>query len=319
MFNISENISDCGSQDYFSGLMDNHGSKILSVVISILGSWIGAVFCYSVIWYQKFGSDENQTLLNRIYTGCWWCALIWLMTVQQIDIIRFLFGPLPMLLCRFNDFVKLIITTQLIVHLDTVILLRYVLIFWIKNPTGIDDGFWTAFLNWWIFIFSLGLQLVIHIMPGKDSPDVWICSGILPNTDLEYRNVWGNHFLKIVSFLLHLAVAIKINSYKLKIAKENAHYHPRSKEFWLLSLNRNSVFDIFESVIPFILILFAILLNIPRREMNLEKINSYPLYLGEYLYTLIRPIVLVILTFVSRITFDKHLRNTLSMEIKSFY
>jgi hypothetical protein len=76
------------SPDFFSGLVENRVSKIVSVIFSAVGSYLVILFIYSIIWYQKFGSDDKQTLLNRLYIHFWWFPLLWLATVQQVDIIR---------------------------------------------------------------------------------------------------------------------------------------------------------------------------------------------------------------------------------------
>jgi hypothetical protein len=68
------------------------------------------------------------------------------------------------------------------------------------------------------------------MLPGKDFPDVWICSGTNPNFDSNfvYKSVWGYTLLKVISFVLHIVIAIRIKVYKWRIDQENIKNRPRS-------------------------------------------------------------------------------------------
>jgi hypothetical protein len=58
---------------------------------------------------------------------------------------RYLHGPLPVTVCRFNYFFKLVLTTQSILCLNSVMATRYIYIFWLKNPAAFHDEFWCRF------------------------------------------------------------------------------------------------------------------------------------------------------------------------------
>ena len=92
--------------DFFSGLFENRASKIAVVTFSIVGSYVSIAMLYSIVWYQKFGSDGKRTLINRLFVYFWFCPLAWEATVQQVDIIRYIFGPLPKAICKVNYFGK---------------------------------------------------------------------------------------------------------------------------------------------------------------------------------------------------------------------
>ena len=94
------------SGDFFSGLFENRASKIAVVTFSIVGSYVSIAMLYSIVWYQKFGSDGKRTLINRLFVYFWFCPLAWEATVQQVDIIRYIFGPLPKAICKVSYFGK---------------------------------------------------------------------------------------------------------------------------------------------------------------------------------------------------------------------
>jgi hypothetical protein len=160
------------------------------------------------------------------------------------------------------------------------------------------------------------------MLPGKDFPDVWICSGTNPNFDSNfvYKSVWGYTLLKVISFVLHIVIAIRIKVYKWRIDQENIKNRSRSttRKTFLFSAGRSSVIDIAESVTPLVLVVLAFLLNLPRKETDLAIFNRYPDCLGEYFYTLIRPVLTILTASCGKILFDKRLRKVLRKEIKRF-
>jgi hypothetical protein len=307
------------SNDFFVGLVENRISKISSVIFSALGSYLCIGMLYSIIWYEKFGSDSKRTLINRLFVYFWLCPMIWEATVQQVDIIRYIFGPMPKFVCRINYFLKLHFTIHALILLDFIVVARYIFIFWLKNPAAFNDEFWSVFINLWTFFGTALLQFVQTSLPGKDFPDIWICSGENPNLDLtpSYKSVFLNNFIKIFSLFIHIVISIKIKHYKWKTDPNEVARNPKSKLFWIFSLKTDSVIDVTESIVPFGLVGLAMLLNAPRGKQNLEMLNQYPECLTEYFYTLIRPILTVFLACSIKLIRDHHYRNALAKEIRN--
>jgi hypothetical protein len=234
---------------------------------------------------------------------------------------RYIFGPLPKAICHFSVFVKFYLTTHGIVLLDMIMVSRYIFIFWLKNPAAFYDEFWSYFLNCWTFVFTFFTQLLLTLLPGKDFPDIWICTGTDPNEDVqtEYKSVRGNNVFKVFSIILHIVIPLRIKIYKWKLSQENASYHPRSKIAWLFSLDSNSALDTAESIIPLALMGMAVLLNTPRKRLSLETLNNYPDCLQEYFYTFIRPTLMVLLAASSKFIGNRNLRKFWAKELRSFY
>ena len=86
----------------------------------------------------------------------------------------------------------------------------------------------------------------------------------------------------------------------------------------LFSVGRSSVIDIAESVTRLVLVVLAFLLNLPRKETDLAIFNRYSDCLGEYFYTLIRPVLTILTASCGKILSDKRLRKVLRKEIKRF-
>ena len=219
-----------------------------------------------------------------------------------------------------NSFLSVGVTIQIIFLLDVIAISRYFFIFVLENPAAFHDEFWTCFFFFLSFTFASVSQIVLYWLPGKDFPSIWICSGTDPTSSagMPYKGTLGNLIFKILSGILHIAVAVKIKLYKLKIEKIKEKYHPRSKMFWLMSAETDSAVDIIESLTAAILLGLAVSLHNPRKEIALELLNQYPDCLGEHFYTLIRPPLTGILIVSSKLISDKRLRTFLSNEWKLF-
>ena len=315
------NYTNETNQDYFSGLVENRVSKIVSVAFSELGTCVIMLLTFMIIWYEKFGTSEYQTVINRINVKCWWLCLAYFSTVQQVDIFRYIFGTLPWTVCLLNVYAKFFFPMCLIIFLNFIVVTRYLFIFWIKNPCSLNDELLSIFISIWAFFSTFISQFVLMMMPGKEFPDVLFCSGVDPHSSLtqEYRNILGYTIFKIASIALHIVISIRIKIYKWTIAKEKHSYDPRTKVTWLFDMGKNSIISISESLIPAILVTLAILPKPPRQDMDLETFNQYPECLHEYYFTLIRPVFAVLVIIVSKIISDKYLQNVFVRELKDFF
>ena len=315
------NNTQLAGHDYFGGLMENRASKIGSVLFSQLGNCIALFLTFCIIWYEKFGNTEYKTVINRITEQTWWLVLAYYGTIQQIEIARYVFGPLPWTLCQLTVFAKLFATMYGIVLLDIIIITRYLFIFWIRNPVSLNDELLGAFITMWALMVSFIVQFVLMMMPGKEFPDVWFCSGVDPNSSLEqtYRSVLGYTIFKALSVVLHLAIGTRIKLYQWKVKKENSKYDPRTKVTRLFHMGKNSIISIGESIIPGIVVAIAVLPRPPRSYLDLNTFNSYPDCLHEYYFTLIRPVFFVIVILLNKIISDKELQKLLWREVKDVF
>ena len=50
---------------------------------------------------------------------------------------------------------------------NTVAIVRYIMIFVLKNPVALNDDFWNLFLNASVMIFASVTQAVYFMSPGK--------------------------------------------------------------------------------------------------------------------------------------------------------
>ena len=315
------NGSESGRQrvDFFSGLFENRKSKIVSLLFSSLGSCVVVLLIYCVIWYNKFGSDSKRTLLNRLYWSTWCWALLWICTVQQVDILRFIIGPMPQVVCQAKYFVKRCITLGGVLTMGFIMVSRYTFIFWLKNPAAFEDEFWSLFINCWTIVFTLISEIFLLWIPGKDNIDVYICAGTDPgeNEGLPEKNIRFSVAVKALSFAIQFVLMARIQIYKLKIWREN-----RTKFLnfnWLSSVETHSAAENLVTGSPLVLMVSAFLLQYSRPKTNFSNLNDYPGCLKEYMYTLIRPVLVCLLLALYQYIREKKCFVYTLIEFKSMF
>ena len=112
--------------------------KTVFFILSIISGIVLIPFAYSIIWYEKFGSDKKRTLINKLVASLCWNEIAFFSTVQILYVVRFYFGPLPPFLCFWMFVIRKTIIINGIFTLNAMALVRYIFIFWLKNPAGMD-------------------------------------------------------------------------------------------------------------------------------------------------------------------------------------
>ena len=164
--NSSNTSAEGSTNDYFSQLFENRPSKIIGVISTWLSILVYIPLLYSIIYFENFASDKKRTILNKLVSSICWCGIHYQVFCQVPEMIRYCFGPLPPFICYLHFVIKNIIVTQGILFYDSITILRYLFIFWLKNPSNFWDDFWTTYLNIWIAMFATISQVVQAITPG---------------------------------------------------------------------------------------------------------------------------------------------------------
>jgi hypothetical protein len=108
----------------FDGLLENRFSKIICVAFTFTVVSLLAPLFYAVIWYERFGSDNHRTLVDRLSSLVVWMGLFDLLVARVGDILNYTVGPFPSLICYFQVYVKVI--RKLLKELRFVYLVIYI-------------------------------------------------------------------------------------------------------------------------------------------------------------------------------------------------
>ena len=154
-----------GNMDDYSHLFTNHPSKMIILIVSAFLQAAIIPFLYSIISFER--DNHHRTLINRLMASTVWLSIIWGLTVQQFDFFRSVFGPMPEHLCRINSLMRTTITMHGLMLIDAILVVKYIFIFHMKNPTAVQDDFWNFFLICLLQFFHWFLKLLQSCLQGQ--------------------------------------------------------------------------------------------------------------------------------------------------------
>ena len=170
MTNRNGNFEQCAllftNETFFWVAFQARASKTFAITTSGLLTFTDIALLYAAIWYERFGSDNKRTLVNRLFTSlCWTCMAC--VAVSLLDIVRYSAGPPPQIICKLQLFLRTIFKAMIVLFYDAITVSRYIFIFWLKNPTAVEDSFWNLFINIRIVIGCPIYATVYSLMPGR--------------------------------------------------------------------------------------------------------------------------------------------------------
>ena len=138
----------------FEGLAHYRMSKQWAIIFSFLSvPFIVALF-YGIVWYERYGTDNKRTLINKLVVSQCWAFIQYYSICQTLDALSLLLGSLPSTMCFTQVIFKNSYKAQCLLFFDSSILVQYLFIFWVKNPAAVNEDFWSRFVSMWIFGFS---------------------------------------------------------------------------------------------------------------------------------------------------------------------
>jgi hypothetical protein len=233
MFSITES-------DSFSALTENNFLQIFSLTLAISCVLICPFLLYFVIWFEKFGSDKKRTLINKLISMHCWNTIGYLFFVQIIEILRFIYGPLPQIICAIQNILRFSCAISIILNADAVLVANYAYIFWLKNPAAFQDDFWCNFISIFIYCISLLYMGALHILDEFHTQNCLICLGKLATNDLQSVTMKGVEYILIASVLLHFVLRLRIYNYKKVRPFSIRSYNFKLISNWIILLQNYS-------------------------------------------------------------------------------
>ena len=162
----------------FTAIEHARVSKYFALLFSSLGIFFTTPVLYGIIWYER--NNHHRTLINQNLASGMCFAMSWNFLVQIPTLFRYVFGPFNQPLCVLDMTIRNALLMQGLMYIDATMIIRYIFIFLMKNPTALQDDFWNIFINMWAFAWSLLSQFTLYFLPGKHPIHYCICVGQLP-------------------------------------------------------------------------------------------------------------------------------------------
>ncbi len=195
-------------------LTENNPLQILSLTLAVTCILVCSPLLYSVIWFEKFGSDKKRTLINKLVSMNCWNTIGYLIFVQTLEILRFIHGPLPEVICAFQNVLRFSFGCSIVLNADATLVANYAYIFWLKNPAAFHDDFWCNFISAWIYFMSFLIMGTLHTMDEFQTQPCLICMGKIATQELELVTMRGVGYILISSGLINIVLHMRISNYK---------------------------------------------------------------------------------------------------------
>ncbi len=194
---------------------------------------------YSIIWFERFGSDLKRMFVNQTISSVCWSMLTWIIFIQIPEMIRYFSKPFSSIFCFSHLLLKNALIVQVFLFFYVSNMVKYLSIFWLKDPFNFQDDFWYLFVNLWVISFSVTSQFVYLYMPGCQPLNYFICTGqyqppCLSTTPSKIN--YSTAILQVLSITSHIFVSVRIHLHKRK-KQSNAFQHWKKKPDWLCNLD----------------------------------------------------------------------------------
>ena len=312
------------NNDYFWPIYEDHWYKTVFMTITLIFLPINTALLSGIIWYERYGIDAKRTIVNKLFSfGCW-TAIQFICLVIIPDLIRYNSGPWPEMICWLHLIVKNLIGSQFLLILTATIVMRYICIFLMKNPTGFQDDFWSLFLNIWIVAFSFITQFVFVHMPGRQVNQYYICLGISPPEDLYLSPPKTNFPLLIILLLgivVHVLISIKIFLFRNDIKQHDLATIQKFilNNISIASLEKHSMTDFTTNTRGIISFLETLFLLQKIGKLEPHELNVYPNNLILNWLQLVNFAIVMFTTLVFYYVRKHSLRKSVVKKLKNLF
>ena len=211
--------------DFFEELYSDTVTKQATIITFIIGSVIGLLLEFGIIWYERKGNHRYRTVINQMFSTVSWLVICYICFVYTPEGIRYLAGPFNATYCDALNCLRNFFATCIVLTLDLIIVLRYIFIFKLSNFAVLDDDLIATFLQISILVLSFWFAMVKRLSVGKMPLNYFLCAGKDPNERHDPRSSLQEGsgkfdttvILFCLSFILHIFVHMKIFLYQRKV------------------------------------------------------------------------------------------------------
>ena len=303
---------------FFAEFYELNPSKVGAIAASCIFIFLVSPVSFLVIWYEKFGSAHNRTLINQFVTSTCWCCVAYNVLGQIPELLLIIFGPFDETFCFFHSVLKNTILTQLVVIITLISVVKYVYIFVIKNPSGKNDDFICFFTNLACALNGSIAQFVLFYMPGSNSHPYYFCSGRLPDPSVKKKMNYPITALAIVCPIVYVFVLIKIKLYRKKCNTSIIPFVAQSQSKPLPSslglIFQTSLANLTTVAIELLIVIPSLILMLYLGTKDLQYLIHHKNLVYFHFHGI--PLILVTFSAINYFASNKKMRKTVLREIK---
>ena len=149
--NLTSNNSN-HREFYFEALLEQSLLKNGGIVLSMACIVVISILLGGIICFERFGSDQKRIFYNRMVSFICWTVIEAFLTIVIPDLVLYNLKSFPASICYVLSVARQAVIMRLLLLFDSIVIARYIFIFWIRNPLILDDEFWSKLVNIWIVL-----------------------------------------------------------------------------------------------------------------------------------------------------------------------
>ena len=300
------------TMEFFELLLDTgNPSRLFYASFCILVVIFVTPLFYSIVWYDRYGFENQRTLVNRLVVFQCWIVIAYILIVMTGGVCITLFSPLPSWYCETHDYLKNVLVIAALIAIDSILVARFILIFCLKNSLLCHDDFLNFFVRVWTTSFALINQFVHFFFPGKKALGYYICIRDYPLSDhtLQYKVQWFTVALTLLSVILCTVIYIKIKLFIIKGAFANhSGYKSLTNNMFA---NKLSLLSVLTTMIVFLFLMMG------WKSFDPFNLKVYPNYHIYWLLNTVPPSFIAFYLFVFLASKDV-MRNVILRKANEF-
>jgi hypothetical protein len=297
--------------EVFSSIDKDFTLKIAVLTFAFVTNSINIGLAFGTICYEKSNSNDNKrTLMNKNLSSLFWSGIQYFVLCQYSDIFQFIFSPFSEQYCILQAAMKTCLKHQILMYYDMGLIVRYIFVFWLQNPSAIYDDFWNLIIRIVVVSASYILTVVIYFLPMKKPFNFYLCTHLEPTPDLHLPERLHGTF-EVISLCLHVVVNLRIS-----VFKHWTNSVSLLKEKLMRQFEKQSMVSLTTNIFCISVLLAMALLRSKIQNIPLVEISLYPNSYFVYIFQLLSPNFFALAIIMTYYLKHKPLRKWVSAQLR---
>ena len=236
------------------------------------------------------GLNQSCLLLFQLSAFLAMTVIAYLVILLTGEVFIITLGPFNPWYCHTQVLLKHWTTAILVLMADCIVIVRSVLIFWLKSPSIVHDDFWNCFLTTWIIGFAGASQFVSFFFQERRPLNYYICIGDFPENErhFSYKTKWSLIAIILLSIIVVTFLTAAIELYKKKISNSEISI---VKLNLIKDMEKNLYVNGMLIISAVMLLVSASLLLIEISRMSPQQVITFPNYYLFWLLNTLPPVI----------------------------
>ena len=294
----------------------NYPIKFVLMGVLCITCIVTTPFYFLIMRFEK--NCHYRTLVNQMISSAMYTTLTHNTISMPLTMYVYFASPLNSpTFCKIYLIIHNIGAYHCLMLLDAMLIVKFIFVHFLKNPTAVQDDFWNLFLNMWVFGFQIITQTVIHTLPGKNPIRISTCIGKVPQQyiNVPFKNNWPLFIVLILSILSHIGFFL-FEQY-LKHFGSNKLKDIETSQIQIAASKNVNMHSFFAMTVAMLVLVGGTFTSFKMTAMHPTEIDIFPNYLFIYFQDLFISTFSVLSFLLTYLYKHDNVRKIVWRELKS--